>query len=887
MPTPEHRRLRASEAREADWKNWGPYVSDRAWGTVREDYSDDGRAWANFPFEHAHRRSFRWNEDGLGGFCNRLQNVCMTLALWNGKDPVLKERLFGVSGPEGNHGEDVKEYYFHLDGLPSHAYMKMLYRYPHQAFPYEALRARNAAATRSDPEAELIDVFRSEFDQSEYFDVFIEYAKASDEDILCRISVSNRASERASIHVLPQLLFRNTWSWGTGRPVPSLVAQPAVGSAGHVRLDDRHLGTWHWYATSPNLDDPQLLFTDNNSAADLLRPGEGNAGSAYAKDAFSRFVVNGEAGAVNPAGRGTKCAAHFELDVEARGSATVDVRFCRAVLDEPFADADQVVSTRLAEANAFYNTLHPVELSDDERLIQRQALAGLLWTKQFYHYSVSLWLDGDPGMKPLPQWRHEGRNAGWRHLYNLDVISMPDKWEYPWYAAWDLAFHMLPTALIDPEWAKRQLELMLRQWYMHPNGQIPAYEWSFGDVNPPVHAWATLKVFDQSAKDEQDVDFLERVFQKLLLNFTWWVNQKDENGNNVFEGGFLGLDNIGVFNRSRPFPPGVLLEQADGTAWMAMYCLDMLAIALRIADRRPTYEDIATKFFEHFIYIANSINRAASGSGLWDEEDGFYYDSLHLPDGTRRIMRVRSFVGLIALFAVGVFPADTLAKLPRFTRRMAWFERYRPELASGSFVQRNADGDLMLSVVSRDRVGRLLDRLLDEHQFLSDFGLRSLSREYFDKPFTLEVYGDARSIHYEPAESTSGMFGGNSNWRGPIWLPLNYLMIDALRRYGRFYGDALTVDFPSGSGSALRLDAVASQVAARLKKIFLADPSNGRRPLYGGVATFRDNPDWHDRLLFYEYFHGDNGAGIGASHQTGWTALIANLIQEEAASVES
>lgn len=879
-PTPEHQRLADSESRQADWKNWGPYVSERAWGTVREDYSPYGEAWEFFPHDHARSRAYRWNEDGLGGFCNRFQNICLGVGLWNEQDSILKERLFGLTGNQGNHGEDVKEYYFYLDSTPTHSYAKMLYKYPQVEYPYGELVEENAHRNRHEPEFELIEALQQAFNENRYFDVFIEYAKAEQEDILCRISAINRGPEPAPIHLLPHLWFRNTWSWGYDRPKPELRAL----NHNTVYTNHRHLGERWWYADVPLHQNVPLLFTENDTNYERLF-GSPNA-APYVKDSINDAVVHGRMDRVNPEGKGTKVAAHFKAVLQPGETFTVRVRFTKQENGAPFSDFETIFAQRIQEADEFYATVQRPDLSDDERNVSRQAFAGLMWSKQFYHYGIQLWQDGDPGQPKPPEARRHGRNAHWQHLYNLDVISMPDKWEYPWYAAWDLAFHMLPVAMIDPEWAKRQLILMLREWYMHPNGQIPAYEWAFGDVNPPVHAWACWRVYKITRKmtGHADTDFLERVFHKLMLNFTWWINRKDAHGKNVFEGGFLGLDNIGVFDRSAPLPTGGHLEQADGTAWMGMYCLNMLAIALELARSKPAYEDVATKFFEHFIYIANAINGDTyDGDGLWDEEDGFYYDQIHLPDDTYIPMKIRSFVGLIPLYAVETLEADLLEhpNLGRFRRRMEWFIKYRPELVKNiaSLTKPGQKERRLLSLVNKEQLERVMEQMLDADQFLSDYGLRALSKEHESKPYTFYADGQAHTVRYEPAESSSGLFGGNSNWRGPIWLPVNYLMIESLQKYHHYYGDTLKVELPHGSGHAANLDQVATEISRRLTNIFLRD-EDGRRAFYGGVEYFQKDPEWRDYMLFYEYFHGDNGAGIGASHQTGWTALVAKLIEQ-------
>ena len=878
--TAEHQRLADSEARKADWKHWGPYVSDRAWGTVREDYSATGEAWDYLPHDHARSRAYRWNEDGLGGFCNRFQNVCLAVALWNERDAILKERLFGLTGNEGNHGEDVKEYYFYLDATPTHSYGKMLYKYPQVAFPYARLVEENRRRGRHEPEFELIDALGDVFAENRYFDVFIEYAKADEEDLLCRITAINRGPEEAVLHVLPHLWFRNRWSWGYGTPKPELLAV-AEGDFATVRAREKHLGERWWYVSVEGADPPPILFTENETNNERLF-GVAN-GSPYVKDGIDEAVVHGRMDRVNPAQTGTKAAAHARAVIPPGETFTVQVRFANAPLPEPFADFDAVFDQRIEEADAFYASIQNTNLTEDERRVQRQAFAGLMWSKQFYHFSIELWLDGDPATPPPPEARKHGRNHDWAHLHNLDVVSMPDKWEYPWYAAWDLAFHMLPVAMIDPEWAKRQLILMTREWYMHPNGQLPAYEWAFGDVNPPVHAWAAWRVYKiaRNVTGKADTVFLEKIFHKLLLNFTWWVNRKDRDGNSIFEGGFLGLDNIGVFDRSATLPTGGHLEQADGTAWMGMYCLNMLAISLELARTKPAYEDVATKFFEHFVYIAHAINTAYGKTGLWDEADGFFYDVLHTPDDHQIPLKICSFVGLIPLFAVETLEPEVLARLPRFRRRMNWFLEHREHLLGDLclLIEPGANGRCLLSLVDDRQLARVMERMLDPAQFLSDYGLRALSKEHEATPYTFPIDGQTLRVAYEPAESTTGLFGGNSNWRGPLWFPVNYLMIESLQKFDLYYGETLKVELPRGSGRRVTLGEVATELSCRLTRLFLRDET-GRRPFYGGVEYFQNDPHWRDYILFYEYFHGDTGAGIGASHQTGWTALVAKLIQQ-------
>ena len=874
-PTAEHRRLLESLHRQSDWKNWGPYLSERSWGTVREAYGDEDRVWEFFPHEHARSRTYRWNEDGLAGVCNRFQNLCLSIALWNGHDAILKERLFGLSGKEGNHGEDVKEYYFYLDSTPTHSYMKMLYKYPQVKYPYAELVEKDQKRGRELPELELLDLLPGVFEAGRYFDVVVEYAKASPEDLLCRISVTNRGPEAAPIHVLPHVWYRNTWSWGYNPARPEL---RAVGRR-TVHTEHRHLGERWWYIDCAGRA-PQLLFTENETNTERLF-GTPNS-SPHVKDAFHRAVVDEDFSAVNPQQLGSKAAAHCQAIVQPGETFAVSTRFSNAPLDKPFEGFGALFEKRIAEADEFYSAIQPPELNEDQRSVQRQAFAGLMWNKQFYHYSVELWLSGDPAQPAPPPERVRGRNSSWEHLYNLDVISMPDKWEYPWYAAWDLAFHALPLALVDPEWAKRQIVLMLREWYMHPNGQIPAYEWNFSDVNPPVHAWAAWRVYKiaRNVTGYADTDFLEEVFHKMLLNFTWWVNRKDREGLNIFEGGFLGLDNIGVFDRSK-LPAGGRLEQADGTAWMGMYCLNMLAIALELARTRPAYEAIATKFLEHFIYIAHAINRTCGTLGLWNEEDGFYYDRVHMPDGRSELLKVRSFVGLIPMFAVETLEPDLLERLPHFRRRMEWFIKYRPALLESvaSLTRPGEGGRRLLSIVDRRKLERILPRLCDPSQFLSDYGLRSLSMLHQYEPYELQSNGETLAVRYEPAESSSPMFGGNSNWRGPIWFPVNYLMIESLEKYHHYFGDSIQVECPRYSGAWRNLEGLSAEISRRLTRIFLRDGASGRRAVLGENRMFQEDPHWRDHVPFYEYFHGDSGAGLGASHQTGWTALVAKLLQ--------
>jgi hypothetical protein len=874
--TREETRLSESRERTAHWKRWGPYLSERQWGTVREDYSAHGHAWDHFPHDHARSRAYRWGEDGLGGISDNHGRLCFALALWNGRDPILKERLFGLTGPEGNHGEDVKEYYFFLDSTPTHSSMTYLYKYPQRAFPYAELVKESRRRDRGAPEYELLDT--GVFDDDRYFDVTIEYAKAGPDDILVRISATNRGPDAAPLCLLPTLWFRNRWSWTPGAERP--VLRETRSSVSHATVEARHtsLGTRWLYADGV----PELLFTQNESNAQRLW-GTPNAGP-YTKDGINDYVVAGDAQAVNPARVGTKMAALHRLTIAPGETVSVDLRLCDALRATPFGpDFEATLTSRRREADEFYATVIPSTLSDDARRVMRQAFAGLLWSKQFYHYDVRTWLAGDHAGAPPPPERRRGRNRDWGHLYNEDVISMPDTWEYPWYAAWDLAFHCVPLALVDPDFAKTQLLLFLREWYMHPNGQIPAYEWSFGDVNPPVHAWAALRVYKIEKRRHGTADraFLEKVFQKLLLNFTWWVNRKDAEGRNVFQGGFLGLDNIGVFDRSAPLPGGGHLEQSDATSWMGMYCLNMLAIALELAKENRAYEEIASKFFEHFVYIAHAIHDLGDeGISLWDEEDGFYYDVLHT-EREHQTIKIRSLVGLIPLLAVEVLNDEVVDALPGFKRRMQWFIDNRPELADhiGQRSTPGGGGRRLLSIVTAEQLPRMLGYLLDEDEFLSPHGIRSVSRVHRDRPYVLHAGGMEHRVDYEPAESSSALFGGNSNWRGPVWFPVNYLLIEALQKLDYFHGESFTVECPTRSGQKLDLWCVAAELSRRLTRIFLRD-ADGRRPVYGGTEKFQRDPHWRDHVLFYEYFHGDNGAGLGASHQTGWTGLVAKLLQQ-------
>jgi hypothetical protein len=869
----EQTRLDELAHHKKPWRRFGAYLSERQWGTVREDYSPDGAAWDDFSHDQARARAYRWGEDGIGGLCDWQQRICLAVALWNGRDPILKERLFGLTNSEGNHGEDVKELYYYLDATPTHSYLKMLYKYPQAEFPYASLVHENRNRGKHAPEFELIDT--GVFDDDRYFDVVIEYAKAGTDDVLMRVTATNRGPEPAMLHILPQIWFRNTWSWGRDDRRPRLSRQ------GEQRIEvDHHHPALPAYAFQ--IDGPgRLLFTENETNPRLW----GSSGDGHYKDAFHDVVISGQDGATNPAGVGTKAAAHYAFEVPAGGSVSVRARLeADGGEGDAFADFDQVFARRIAEADAFYAELQQGEASADRRHIQRQALAGMIWGQQFYYYDIPQWLDGDPGQPAPPESRKQGRNREWRHLNNADIISMPDTWEYPWYAAWDLAFHCVPLAMVDPAFAKKQLVLLCREWYMHPNGQLPAYEWAFGDVNPPVHAWATWRVFQMERErtgGDGDLVFLERVFHKLLLNFTWWVNRKDPEGNNVFGGGFLGLDNIGVFDRSSALPTGGTIEQADGTAWMGMFSLNMMRIALELAQHDHVYEDIATKFFEHFLHIAEALmDIGGDGVGLWHEEDRFYYDVLRLPDGEHVPMRLRSMVGLIPLFAVEILDEDLLARVPGFTRRMEWFLRYRPDLAA-LVSHWNVPGEgrvRLLSLARAFRMKRIIERVVDPAEFLSDYGVRALSKIYEHEPYVLERGGQRFEVRYLPAESDSGLFGGNSNWRGPIWWPVNYLLIESLRRFHRYYGDAFVIACPTGSPHLLNLRQIADELARRLIAIFEAE-ADGRRPALGAHPKLRSE-HFKDHVLFYEYFHGDNGRGVGAGHQTGWTGLVAKLIQD-------
>lgn len=869
--TSEWTRLEEDKARTKHWRRWGPYLSERQWGTVREDYSPYGNAWDYFPFEKAHLRTYRWGEDGLLGISDNHCRLCFSLGLWNGKDTILKERLFGLSGPQGNHGEDVKELYYYLDATPTASYLKGLYKYPQNAFPYRQL-IDMGRIEKWKPEFELIET--GIFDEDRYFDVYAEYAKAGPNDILIRVTVENRGPEAAPIHLLGQLYFRNLWSFGRE-------AKPAMRAIGNDRIEINHasLGNYEFYGYNAT----DLWFTENETNSVELYGF--HVEDAWFKDGFADYLIEGRKNAIHPGREGTKGAAVYQAMVPAGGKYVATMRLREKDLGAGEAPGfDDVFQQRIAEADEFYAKVlcrGGVYHTEDATRVQRQAAAGLIWSKQYFHFSVEDWLQGDPGQPKPPEERKSGRNRDWRHLFNEDIISMPDKWEYPWYAAWDLAFHMVPFALIDPEFAKRQLSLFLREWYMHPNGQIPAYEWAFSDVNPPVHAWACWRVYkiDAKLRGKPDTVFLESVFHKLLMNFTWWVNRKDSSGNNIFEGGFLGLDNIGVFDRSKPLPTGGYIEQSDGTSWMAMYCLNLFKIAIELARTNRVYEDIASKFFEHFLFIAAAMN-GSGDSGLWDEEDQFYYDRLKLPNGEQYPMRVRSLVGLIPLFAVDTLEPQVIEAFPGFRRRMEWFIENRPDLAGNlaSMTREGVADRRLLSLVGRERLKALVRRMMDPNEFLSDYGIRGLSRYHKNYPYVLNAAGTDHRVGYEPGESQSSLFGGNSNWRGPIWFPTNYLLIESLQKFHHYHGDAIQVESPTGSGQMVTLDKVAEELSRRLCNLFLRNPE-GNRPAMGHHPKFNQDPHFRDNILFYEYFHGDSGIGLGASHQTGWTALVAKLMQ--------
>ncbi len=871
--TAEQQRLAEAEARTKHWRRWGPYLAERAWGTVREDYSADGDAWKYFPHDHARSRAYRWTEDGILGISDNHQYLCFALVFWNGKDPILKERLFGVTNQEGNHGEDVKELYYYLDATPTASYLKGLYKYPQAEYPYQQLLEENGRRTHQDPEFNLEDT--GVFKNNRYFDIFAEYAKRDLDDVLIRVTIVNRGPEAAELSFLPTLWFRNTWSWGSTespREKPNL----RLRSSAELEASHSQLGTFLFTFAG----EPSVLFTENETNTERLWSRQGD--SKLYKDGFHEYLIHGKQNAASLDGGGTKACFVYKMAIESGEQTELYFRLARDGSSElPREQWPGIFQDRIREADEFYLPFS-TGLDEAARAVQRQAFAGLFWSKQFYHYVIETWLDGDPDAPPPPEERKHGRNSKWVQLFNEDIISMPDKWEYPWYAAWDLAFHAVAMAPADPEFSKTQLLLFLREWYMHPNGQLPAYEWSFGDVNPPVHAWACWRVFQIDAKrrGKPDFGFLERVFHKLLMNFTWWVNRKDEGGANIFEGGFLGLDNIGIFNRSAPLPPGWLLEQSDGSSWMAMYCLQMLKIALQLSNTDRAYEDVASKFFEHFLYIADAINHHA-GMGLWDENDGFYYDRLQFPNGSYELLQVHSLVGLVPLFAADTLEFPVVDKHPGFKKRMQWFIDNRKDLIEGlaPLEQGGVNQRRLLSVANRGRLERILRRVFSEDEFLSPYGIRSVSRYHKDHPYILPLDGKEFRVDYEPAESQTGMFGGNSNWRGPVWFPMNYLLIEALQRLHHYYGDSFQMEFPTGSGQRVNLNEAARQLSQRLISIFLPGAA-GQRPVYGNNQLFQKDPNFRDYILFHEYFHGDNGTGLGASHQTGWTGLVAKLLQQ-------
>jgi Glycosyl hydrolase family 63 C-terminal domain len=869
----EKNRLHENYSGSKHWLKWGPYLSNRQWGTVREDYSADGSAWNYSTHDMARSKAYRWGEEGIGGICDHHQCLCFSLALWNKKDPILKERFFGLTSSEGNHGEDVKEYYFYVDNTPSHSYMKMLYKYPQAEFPYSQLLEENRHRTKQEPEFELIDT--GIFDNDQYFDVFIEYAKNDTDDILIAITISNRANHDAALNVIPTIWFRNIWSWGYANDRPVILSR----KKNVFEMNHGELGPLFLYAE----ENPEFLFCDNESNKKRLYNVDGDPG--FWKDGINEYILHRDINAVNPQMEGTKAAANYDLMIPAKNSKTIRLRLCNQEIDNPFDDFTAIFGKRISEANDFYNELQRSIPNDDAKLVQRQALAGMLWTKQFYYYDVQQWLNGDPDQPPPPASRLDGRNSNWIHLNSFDIISMPDKWEFPWFAAWDLAFQCIPLAMIDIEFAKRQLLLLTREWYMHPDGHLPAYEWSFSDVNPPVQAWAALRIYfmEKNESGVGDPVFLERIFLKLLLNFTWWVNREDTEGNNIFEGGFLGLDNIGVFDRSEKLPGGAYIEQTDGTSWMAMYCLNMMRIALELTKTNGAYEDLATKFFHHFLYIASAMNKMGEkGSGLWDDEDEFFYDVLKLSETESIKLKVRSMIGLIPLFAVEVLDDDIFNYAKDFSSRLKWFLDNRPDLASlVSRWQDKGAGEMhLLSLLRGHRMKSLLKRMLNPEEFLSDYGVRSLSKFYDQHPYEFHFNAHKSVVHYTPGESDCYVFGGNSNWRGPIWMPLNFLLIESLQCFHHYYGDDFKVECPTGSGNFMTLKQIADELSQRLAALFLRQ-NNGSRAIYNNYRKMQEDPLWNNYILFFECFHGDNGRGVGSSHQTGWTALIARLLQPD------
>ena len=866
----EKDRIRSIKKDKAAWQKWGPYLAERQWGTVREDYSNEGTPWDYITHSDAQSKAYRWGEEGIAGISHDQQLVCFSVGFWNKKDPIIKERYFGLNGKEGNHAEDVKEYYYYLDNTPTHSFMKMLYKYPQSEFPYSLLLEENKKRTKKDQEFELIDT--GIFDDNKYFDVFIEYAKASEEDILIEITAYNRGKIKAALNILPHIWFRNTWRWGKENYQPQLY----LAENNSIKIINKNIGEYNLYFE----DNPQILFCENETNNRRLYNSKNF--TKYTKDGINDFIVYKNKNAVNPNKTGTKAAINYDVEIEGGSSASIKLRLSANQHKNPFNDFKKIIINRKNEADIFYSEIQNELKDDDKKNVQRQAFAGMLWNKQFYYYDVEEWINGDKGQPKPPKQRKDGRNNEWLHLNNADIISMPDKWEYPWYATWDLAFHCIPFAMIDSEFAKEQLILFTREWYMHPNGQLPAYEWNFSDVNPPVHAWATWRVYkiDQKLNGKPDTDFLERVFHKLLLNFTWWVNKKDHDGHNIFQGGFLGLDNIGVFDRSSKLPTGGHLDQADGTSWMAMFSLNMLRISLELAKTKPIYQDLATKFFEHFLYIAQSLtNMGCKGVGLWDDEDEFYYDALHINDKISHL-KIRSMVGLIPLFAVEVLEPELLNQVPEFTARLNWFLTNKPEMAK--LVSRwNEEGvgkRHLLSLLRGHRMKRLFKRMLDESEFLSDYGIRSLSKYHEKHPYEFNLNGEKLQVKYTPAESDTWLFGGNSNWRGPIWFPVNFLILESMYRFHHYYGDDFKIECPTNSGNFITIKEAADDIAARLSKIFLKD-KNGLRSVFGNNKKIQDDPHFKDYILFNEYFHGDNGRGAGASHQTGWTGLITKILQ--------
>ena len=866
----EIERLLEASTQKVKWKKWGPYLSERQWGTVREDYSPDGSAWEYLTHDMARSKSYRWGEEGIAGFCDNKQRLCFSLALWNKKDPIIKERMFGLTGHEGNHGEDVKELYYYLDNTPTHSYQKMLYKYPQHEFPYEWLINENKRRSRQDAEFELMDT--GIFNEDKYFDVFIEFAKNNPEDILIQITIINRGRDAATLNVIPQLWFRNTWEWGYDDYKPNMSLDNS-----YINIEHKDLGKMilHYEKT------PEIIFCDNETNSGRLYNIKSN--ERFFKDGINNYIITGDKNAVNNSNTGTKTAVNYDIKIMGGATEIIRLRLEPGIAVNPFADFDKIFLTRKNEADQFYNDLQKDILSEEERNIQRQALAGMLWNKQFYYYDVAQWLKGDPAQYPPPKERLNGRNHDWKHLNNSDIISMPDKWEFPWYASWDVAFHTIALTLVDTHFAKSQLELFVHEWYMHPDGQLPAYEWALGDTNPPVHAYATWRVYEIDRKinnGKGDKRFLESVFQKLIINFTWWVNRKDSEGNNLFEGGFLGLDNIAVFNRGTSLPGGGYVEQSDGTSWMAMYSLNMMRIALELALSDSVYENMATKYFEHFLYIADAMSQMGENNeGLWDEEDQFYYDVLRLPGNSSKKLKVRSIVGLIPLFAVEILDHELIA-LPEFSKRLQWFLKNRPELADlvSHWHEKNKEDRHLLSMLRGHRLKKILTRMLDESEFLSPYGIRALSKYHLSHPFELILLGTQFSVNYQPGESETGLFGGNSNWRGPIWMPVNFLIIESLQRFHYYYGDDFKVEFPTGSGNLLNLNQISQELTKRLIRLFLKD-KNGNRPVSGDNEKMQNDISFNSYILFHEYFNGDNGKGLGASHQTGWSGLIAKLIQ--------